>query len=109
MSETELKPLETMRDADGPAYRHWFRSSPGTMVGVVSPFKEPGDAPGGWGGSVYERTTVLVPARESDRQLMDFYSVESLHELIDAQERHVAKLQAKLPPLRDEFKRTPRA
>lgn len=36
-------------------------------------------------------------ARESDRQLMDFYSVESLYSLIDAQEEHIRRLQAKLP------------
>ena len=49
-----------------------------------------------------------VPARESDRQLMRFYGVESLQALIDAQERHIAKLQAKIPPLRDEMPRNPR-
>jgi hypothetical protein len=49
-----------------------------------------------------------VPVRESDRQLMDFYSVDNLYALIDAQERHIAKLQAKLPPLRDELPRNPR-
>jgi hypothetical protein len=50
-----------------------------------------------------------VPAiRESDQQLMRFYSVETLAALIDAQERHIVKLQAKLPPLRDEFPQTPR-
>ena len=37
------------------------------------------------------------PARESDQQLMRFYGVGSLHTLIDAQEKHIAKLQAKLP------------
>jgi hypothetical protein len=39
---------------------------------------------------------------------MDFYSVETIPALIDAQERHIAKLQAKLPPLRDEQPRNPR-
>lgn len=37
--------------------------------------------------------------RESDRQLMDFYSVDTLPDLIDAQARHIERLQDKLPQL----------
>jgi hypothetical protein len=46
--------------------------------------------------------------RESDQQLMRFYSVETIPALIDAQERHIERLQAKFPPLRDEQPRNPR-
>lgn len=53
-------------------------------------------------------TKEMGTARESDQQLMRFYSVETIPALIDAQERHIAKLQAKQPPLRDEFTPTPR-
>lgn len=31
--------------------------------------------------------------RESDKQLLKFYDVSTLHELIDAQEKHILKLQ----------------
>lgn len=40
--------------------------------------------------------------------LMKFYAVDSLEALAQAQEKHIAKLQAKLPKLVDEFTRTPR-
>lgn len=41
-------------------------------------------------------------------ELMKFYGVESVEALVSAQARHIEKLQAKLPPLRDEHPRTPR-
>jgi len=42
------------------------------------------------------------------KQLMNFYGVNDLWNLVIAQARHIERLQAKLPPLRDEFPRTPR-
>ena len=41
-------------------------------------------------------------------QLMKFYSVETMEDLVAIQARHVERLQAKLPPPRDEFPRVPR-
>lgn len=40
---------------------------------------------------------------ESTKQLMRFYSVDSLEALIDAQCKHIEGLQAKLPPLTPSF------
>ena len=40
--------------------------------------------------------------------LMRFYNVSSIPDLIDAQAKHIERLQAKLPPTRDAFPRTPR-
>jgi hypothetical protein len=42
-------------------------------------------------------------------QLMKFYNVETLVDLILAQDRHIEKLQAKLPKARDTEPRNPRA
>lgn len=50
----------------------------------------------------------LDAVRESDKQLMRFYSADTRDALIDAMDRHITRLQSKLPPLRDEFPRTPR-
>lgn len=41
-------------------------------------------------------------------QLCKFYNVEGLEALVDAQSKHIERLQSKLSPLRDEFPRTPR-
>lgn len=41
----------------------------------------------------------MSEGRASDRQLMDFYSVDTLPDLIDAQACHIERLQAKLPQL----------
>lgn len=35
---------------------------------------------------------------ETMRQLMNFYAVDTLEALVEAQARHIEKLQAKLPP-----------
>lgn len=35
--------------------------------------------------------------RDGDAQLMEFYAANNLHELIDAMEGHIEKIQAKLP------------
>jgi hypothetical protein len=42
-------------------------------------------------------------------QLKKFYGVEDMDDLVVAQAKHIERLQAMLPPLRDEFPRTPRA
>ena len=41
-------------------------------------------------------------------QLMRFYSVSTVRELVDIQARHIVRLQEKLPPLRDTQPRNPR-
>lgn len=41
-------------------------------------------------------------------QLMRFYAARTLEELIERQDHHIKKLQEKLPPVVDEFQRTPR-
>lgn len=41
-------------------------------------------------------------------QLFKFYDVESMFNLVKAQARHIEKLQAKLPALKDEQPRNPR-
>lgn len=41
-------------------------------------------------------------------QLFKFYDVESMFNLVKAQARHIDKLQAKLPALKDEQPRNPR-
>lgn len=50
----------------------------------------------------------LPNARLAVAKLMKFYDADSLIKLLFEQAHHVEKLQAKLPPLRDEFPRTPR-
>ena len=40
--------------------------------------------------------------------LMKFYDVSNIPDLIDAQDKHIERLQAKLPPTRDASPRTPR-
>ena len=42
------------------------------------------------------------------QRLMAFYDVDNITDLIRRQSEHIARLQAKLPPMRDEFPRTPR-
>lgn len=46
--------------------------------------------------------------RDERLQLYRFYNVSTLEGLVDKQARHIERLQAKLPPMRDEFPRTPR-
>ena len=41
-------------------------------------------------------------------KLLMFYNVESIPDLIDAMEKHIAKLQSSLPELKDQFPKTPR-
>ena len=41
--------------------------------------------------------------------LMEFYGVNNVYALVEMQHRHIKRLQAKLPELRDEFPRSPRA
>jgi hypothetical protein len=43
-----------------------------------------------------------------DLELMKFYGVKTTSELIAAQEAHIAKLQAKVPPIPDQFPASPR-
>lgn len=40
--------------------------------------------------------------KEQVDALLRFYAVDTLEGLVEAQARHVEKLQAKLPPMRDE-------
>ena len=44
---------------------------------------------------------VVFKGNESHIALADFYGVTTKEALIDAQARHIEKLQAKLPPLAD--------
>jgi len=46
-------------------------------------------------------TEALAPTFQPDQQLCGFYQVSSFPELVTAMERHIDRLQAKLPPLRD--------
>jgi hypothetical protein len=45
---------------------------------------------------------------EDNDVLLKFYNVKTARELIEAQAKHITELQAKIPPLRDEFPRSPR-
>lgn len=47
-------------------------------------------------------TPTAEPAGEPDPQLCKFYQVKTYPELVAAQAHHIEKLQAKLPPLRNE-------
>ncbi len=40
--------------------------------------------------------------KEDMDRLLKFYAVDSLEALVEAQAHHVERLQAKLPPMRDE-------
>ena len=40
--------------------------------------------------------------------LLRFYAVDTLEGLVEAQAKHVERLQAKLPRIPDQFPRTPR-
>lgn len=44
----------------------------------------------------------------SHEELMKFYSVDNITALIAAQEAHIAKLQAKVPAIPDQFPASPR-
>ena len=50
-----------------------------------------------------------APQAQPDQQLCKFYDVETYSGLVAAQSRHIEKLQAKLPPLKDEQPGNPRA
>lgn len=41
---------------------------------------------------------LVIPAHA---QLMRFYDVDNYHDLVDEQDRHIQRLQRKLPPLRE--------
>ena len=41
-------------------------------------------------------------------QLMSFYGVSSVYALVEVQNRHIKRLQSKLPPMADEFQGSPR-
>lgn len=45
---------------------------------------------------------------EAIARLMKFYAVETLEQLVAIQAHHIERLQARLPPARDEHSRTPR-
>ncbi len=47
-------------------------------------------------------------ADDAQEQLARFYGVHTKDALIEAQAKHIEKLQARLPPLRDEQPRNPR-
>lgn len=51
--------------------------------------------------------TKTISIRESDYQLMKFYSVNNITDLIDAMEQHILKLQYKLEPTLPKFHYTP--
>lgn len=40
--------------------------------------------------------------------LLKFYQVDTLEGLVEAQAAHIERLQKKLPPIPDQFPRTPR-
>ena len=48
------------------------------------------------------------PVAPELKQLMDFYAVDSVEELALQQARHIEKLQAKIPPLKDDQPTKPR-
>jgi len=54
-----------------------------------------------WQGACQQRPV-------GDAQLMKFYGVKTTDELIAAQAAHIAKLQAKVPPVPDQFPASPR-
>ena len=51
---------------------------------------------------------LATPIPDEIAQLAEFYAVEDLAALVRVQANHVERLQKKLPPLKDEFPRTPR-
>jgi hypothetical protein len=59
--------------------------------------------------ALYAHPPVKEVVGELTQQLFYFYDVDSLEALIEAQDKHIEKLQAKLPQTKDEFPRTPRA
>jgi len=52
---------------------------------------------------------VVWEPNEDIEQLMKFYAVNDLLSLVRVQSEHVARLQKKLPPMRDEQPRNPRS
>jgi hypothetical protein len=40
---------------------------------------------------------------DKHKQLLKFYDVETLGDLVDEQEKHIARLQKQVPPMRDQF------
>ena len=52
---------------------------------------------------------VVGEPNEDIEQLMKFYAVNDLLSLVRVQSEHVARLQKKLPPMRDEQPRNPRS
>lgn len=58
---------------------------------------------------VAAQVPVMGEANEDIAQLMKFYAVNDLLSLVRVQSEHVARLQKKLPPMRDEQPRNPRS
>ena len=63
--------------------------------------QETGSATGASVDDSHPASSALVLDADNS-QLMRFYGVTTLQELIDAQAHHIERLQAKLPPMRDE-------
>jgi hypothetical protein len=60
-------------------------------------------------GYEYPLNENVLPQTDANAQLMSFYNAGCVQELIDAQERHIQRLQEKLLPLRDDYPHSPRA
>jgi hypothetical protein len=56
----------------------------------------------------HETGALQTEMTDEQKHLCRFYGVATLAELTTAQNKHVERLQAKIPPARDEFPRTPR-
>lgn len=94
MKDTEQKLREALQHCKS-ALRNWIAMYPESKDALDVIALDAAD-------TVLSLPTQAEPAaqeavRDSDRQLMSFYSVDNLHELIDAQEKHITKLQAKQP------------
>lgn len=61
----------------------------------------------GWRMAARSPRATLILAQEF-QDLAKFYDVDSLEALVRIQAEHIERLQAKLPPTRDAFPRTPR-
>ena len=61
---------------------------------------------GDYGGHDSDCSAYVPPERFT--HLLRFYDVDTLEDLVEAQAQHIARLQARLPQLRDEFQPVPR-
>lgn len=102
--EKANKELEAMRGQQKPDY--WISTDSMALNGevlVASKNKHQ------YGDLTVKVPLYLHPAPVSAewRELMRFYSVDTVDDLIAAQAKHIDRLQAKLPPLRDEMPQEP--